>query len=135
MIADKAQFRSTGPLHSLTLQPVKGRTRHGGTRIGEMERDSLIAHGAALVLKDRLLDCSDLHMSYVCGNAKCGALHEAHNEGMHIVSLRIINLLAEGRRTEARLDAETYCSKCRELRLRTLKLPYVLRFDQQLDGS
>lgn len=59
MVSDKYQVRTTGPVHNLTQQPVKGRKRAGGIRFGEMERDSLLAHGVSYTLQDRLMNCSD----------------------------------------------------------------------------
>ncbi|PAV66793.1 hypothetical protein WR25_10517 [Diploscapter pachys] len=72
MIADKFQVRATGPVDPITHQPVKGRKKGGGIRFGEMERDAIIAHGASFVLQDRLLNCSDRDMAYVC--RRCGSL-------------------------------------------------------------
>lgn len=53
MVSDKSQVRSTGPVMAITRQPVKGRKKHGGIRLGEMERDSLLSHGVAFCLHDR----------------------------------------------------------------------------------
>ena len=70
MVSDKYQVRATGTVNPLTRQPVKGRKKGGGIRLGEMERDSLLSHGAAFLLQDRLLNCSDKHVAYVC--SRCG---------------------------------------------------------------
>lgn len=71
MVNDKFQVRTTGPVNSLTGQPVKGRAKGGGIRVGEMERDSLIAHGAAFILQDRLMNCSDTQRAWICRT--CGS--------------------------------------------------------------
>jgi len=70
MVSDKYQVRATGPVNPLTRQPIKGRKKGGGIRLGEMERDSLLSHGCAFLLQDRLLNCSDKHIAYAC--CRCG---------------------------------------------------------------
>lgn len=72
MVSDKWQVRTTGVCDALTQQPVQGRRRGGGVRLGEMERDGLISHGAAFVLQDRLLHCSDRTEAVLCRT--CGTL-------------------------------------------------------------
>lgn len=71
MVNDKFQVRTTGPVTPLTGQPIKGRAKGGGIRVGEMERDALLAHGTAFLLQDRLLNCSDYTKACVC--RACGS--------------------------------------------------------------
>ena len=54
MVSDKHQVRARGPINPLTRQPIHGRKVHGGIRLGEMERDALLAHGCAFLVQDRL---------------------------------------------------------------------------------
>jgi DNA-directed RNA polymerase I subunit RPA2 len=72
MVSDKYQVRTTGPVHNLTQQPIKGRKRAGGIRFGEMERDSLLAHGVSFLLQDRLMNCSDYSKCHICRT--CGSI-------------------------------------------------------------
>ena len=81
MVNDKSHSRSIGPMVNLTRQPAEGRSRDGGLRFGEMERDCMVSHGASRFTKDRMYDSSDKYQVHVC--KKCG-LVASYNDVMHI---------------------------------------------------
>ncbi|KAM3959804.1 RNA polymerase I subunit Rpl135 [Aphomia sociella] len=106
MVSDKWQVRTTGVVDALTRQPVKGRRRGGGVRLGEMERDALLSHGAAFLLQDRLLHCSDRSDAILC--TKCGTL------------LGPLAGKLDGRKETCRL--------CNEGDLVSISIPYIFKF-------
>jgi DNA-directed RNA polymerase subunit B len=69
-VANKIQSRARGPIQLLTRQPTEGRAKEGGLRLGEMEKDTFIAHGASILLKERFN--SDSTMIPICEN--CGSI-------------------------------------------------------------
>ena len=70
MVANKLHSRASGRIQLLTRQPIEGRAKGGGLRLGEMEKDCFVAHGASLLLKERF--DSDKTMLQVCEN--CGMI-------------------------------------------------------------
>ena len=78
MVIDKKHSRGKGPIVSLTRQPCEGRSRDGGLRVGEMERDCLLSHGAAAFTKERLMDVSDPFPTGICKT--CGTLAITNEE-------------------------------------------------------
>jgi DNA-directed RNA polymerase II subunit RPB2 len=81
MVNDKKHSRSIGPMVNLTRQPAEGRVRDGGLKIGEMEKDVIVSHGASAFTKSRMYDVSDKYSVHVCN--KCG-LVAAYNDKMNI---------------------------------------------------
>ena len=78
MVSDKQHSRSIGPMVNLTRQPAEGRSRDGGFRIGEMERDVMIAHGMTRFCRERMYDVSDKYSVHVCKT--CGMI-ASYNDG------------------------------------------------------
>ena len=81
MVNDKSHSRSIGPMVNLTRQPAEGRSRDGGLRFGEMERDCMVSHGAARFTRGRIYDASDKYSVFTC--KKCGLI-AAYNDEIHI---------------------------------------------------
>ena len=81
MVNDKQHSRSIGPMVNLTRQPAEGRSRDGGLRFGEMERDCMVSHGASRFTKDRLYHASDAFHVNVCKS--CGMI-ASYNDKVHV---------------------------------------------------
>ena len=81
MVKDKIHSRASGPVVQLTRQPAEGRSREGGLRLGEMERDALLAHGSVGFLKERMMDVSDPFAVYTC--KQCGLFAQVDPDEEH----------------------------------------------------
>lgn len=77
MVNDKEHSRAIGPVVNLTRQPAEGRSRDGGFRIGEMERDVMIAHGMSKFCRERMYNVADKYAVHVC--KKCGMIATFNN--------------------------------------------------------
>ena len=86
MVTDKQHSRCIGPMVNLTRQPAEGRSRDGGLRFGEMERDCMISHGTSSFTKERIYDVSDKYSVHIC--KPCGLIVPYNDEkGIHKCSV------------------------------------------------
>ena len=74
MVKDKINYRARGPNNVLTRQPVQGRANDGGLRIGEMERDGLLAHGMSYFLNESFMTRGEKPGYYIAVCNKTGML-------------------------------------------------------------
>lgn len=107
----------------VTRQPIKGRRRGGGIRFGEMERDSLLAHGASYLLHDRLHTSSDHHIADVC--SLCGSLLTSS-----VLNVQQKKLIREiGNLPPGRTPKKVTCDSCKTSKgMETVAMPYVFRY-------
>jgi DNA-directed RNA polymerase beta subunit len=85
MVEDKHHARAHGPVHILTQQPVEGRSKEGGFRVGDMERECLQAYGAANVTWDRLFQQSDYAEVPVCTSCRMLAMPRAPLDQRYLI--------------------------------------------------
>lgn len=78
MVTDKIHARSYGNVTSLTRQPLAGRSKDGGLRLGEMERDCMLSHGSVQFLREKLFDLSDAFSVLICND--CGVISNSKDE-------------------------------------------------------
>lgn len=116
------QVRSTGTVDQVTRQPIKGRKKGGGIRFGEMERDSMLAHGASYLLHDRLHTCSDHHIADVC--SLCGSILTSSFVQPQKRAVREIGGLPPGKAPK-----RVTCHACRTSKgMETVAMPYVFKY-------
>lgn len=110
MVGDKYQVRATGRINNITRQPLKGRKKGGGIRLGEMERDGLLGQGVAFLVRDRFMwCCSDGCTCQLC-----------HGCGSFLFTRKV--------RNENDYE-EVYCDFCKSTgKTSTVFVPYVLRY-------
>lgn len=81
LVANKMQARARGPVQLLTRQPTEGKSRQGGLRLGEMEKDTFVAHGASLLLKERF--SSDNTILPICTSCGMPAIYDHRKDKLY----------------------------------------------------
>ncbi len=112
LVEDKFHARARGPKTLLMHQPPEGRSREGGLRLGEMERDSLLAHGVSRFLKEKLLDTSDAYSTYICD--LCGLFAQ--------------RLFKKDNQSHSSANDLHYCAACKNYtKISKVMIPYAFK--------
>lgn len=98
----------------------------GGIRLGEMERDSLLAHGAAFCLNDRLMKCSDYSEGYVCN--KCGSILSTYVNREIIKKNNLTVQDQDSSQQKYAVREKVLCRVCDSYDCKKVALPFVLRY-------
>jgi len=101
VVSESLQFRGRGKVTLLTRQPVEGKARGGGLRVGEMEKDTFVAHGASMTVYERLVESSDKYKILIC--PKCGTYVNTYRAG------------------------KPYCAVCNNTELVEVEIPYAMK--------
>jgi DNA-directed RNA polymerase II subunit RPB2 len=83
MVKDKINYRARGPRQQLTRQTLQGRANDGGLRIGEMERDGVIAHGASYFLNESFMVRGDEYYMVICNQSGTIAVYNTEKKAMY----------------------------------------------------
>lgn len=105
---------------------IIGRKKQGGIRVGEMERDSFLAHGVSYVLRDRLLNCSDRSEGLVC--TKCGSILSCYNKVVADGMMPSEEVLRNPGTDKNLVKRQVFCRNCNESQCSKVEMPFVLRY-------
>ena len=123
MVKDKINYRARGPIQQLTRQTVGGRANDGGLRIGEMERDGVIAHGAAGFLQESMIKRGDEYYMAVCNNTGTVAIY--NNSQNLFISPMVDGPLKFNETIDGNLNVENITKFGRNFSI--LKIPYAFK--------
>lgn len=121
-VQDKIHARRNGKVDAITKQPVHGRVNNGGLRIGEMEKDAFIAHGATEVIKERMLHASDGTIAHIC--RKCGLFVDS----VPVFCIKAFCRLCESEEYTTRIHVpNAYILLCKELLCLRISVKHKLK--------
>ena len=123
MVKDKINYRARGPIQQLTRQTVGGRANDGGLRIGEMERDGVIGHGAAGFLQESMLKRGDEYYMAVCNNSGTVAIY--NNSQNLFISPMVDGPIKFNEAIDGTLNVENVTKFGRNFSI--LKIPYAFK--------